>query len=180
MPVASVFIDVASIVSTWTSTNGTLQQADKLRKDLQATMALFRQAVSQLIVAMESLIGSPALQATLGKLIRLRAAVPRRPDGPPSGIEPNQACKMLGLMKQTVDIPLLLFASLQSGSDDNEDGTENDRYLTEFVPKADVLQLGQMAISAPVVDSVYDKYPDFRSRPDTDVRILPVIFPLMN
>ncbi|KAF5311586.1 hypothetical protein D9611_009485 [Ephemerocybe angulata] len=164
VPVLSIVADVASIVSTWTSTNETLQQIDKLRKDLQANAALFRDAVSQLITDMEGLVGNRALQVTLRKLTRLRAAMPRRPGGPPGGIDPDQACKAIGLMKQMPDVPMLLFASLQNPDDNNDDSHQPNKYLVEVMPKSDVLQLGELPICAPVVDSVYDKYPDMQSR----------------
>lgn len=158
VPILSVVIDVESIITTWTSSNETLKQVGKLKNDILGSVDAFRQAVRSHQSSLEDQIGNIALQNSLRKLLRLR----RFPPGPPCG--PEDACKMLGLMQEMVGITFLVFANLQG--DTHEDPTEN-KYVTEIMPEADVLQLSQMSMCAPVVDSVYERYPDPQASDDT-------------
>jgi len=53
------------------------------------------------------------------------------------------------------------------------------QYSAEIMPRADVVQLSQMSICAPVVDSVFDKYPR-RETSDDDIvsRVHSTVLPL--
>lgn len=155
-----IAIDTASIIDTWTSDNQTLKEAEQLRRDIAESVGAFRDAVHQCRLMMEDLLGSQLLQKSLRKLIKLR----RPPPGPPSG--PEKACKLFALMKAMVGLPLLLFASLQR--DDGKDGREN-KYLAYLIPQADMVQLSEMPTTAPVVDSVYERYPNIEDLTDADV-----------
>ncbi|RSL42194.1 hypothetical protein CEP54_015570 [Fusarium duplospermum] len=83
LPLASIAIDVYSIINTWTGTNETLEKAEKLRKDIQNSKDEFRKRVQQYLSALEELVGNPALQLTLHKLMRLYNAISGRPGGSP-------------------------------------------------------------------------------------------------
>jgi hypothetical protein len=160
IPVLGIIIDAASIIETWTSDNETLKAAEKLRHDIAESVTAFRDAVRQCQSMMEDLVGSHALQKNLRKLLKLRRPFP----DPPSG--PKKACKLRALMEAMVGVPLLLFASPQE--DDRKDETKNN-YLTELVPQADIIQLSEMPTTAPVIDSVYEHYPNPKDLTDAVV-----------
>ena len=181
IPVLSIAVDVTSIVTTWTSSNETLEKITKLKNNLLANLEAFRQAVRTYQKSLEDQIGDVALQKSLAKLLRLR-----KPPGPP--MSPEESCKILGLMQGMIGIDFLVFATLLRGDheDKAENGTNNktevkiedkmqkrledkteyetgNRYAAEFITRADVLELSQRPMCAPVVDSVYERYSDFKS-----------------
>ncbi|KAG0629943.1 hypothetical protein M758_1G141300 [Ceratodon purpureus] len=181
LPIVSIAIDVVSIVSTWTGTNETLEKADKLKKEIQDGTEAYRERVRQYLAGLEELVGSPVLQDTLRKLMRLRNAVPGRPwgppppndpdnvpgrpdpdnvpgrrRGPPPPNDPDMCCKMLNEMRGMLGVPLLIFASLLG--QDNDDSTQNE-YITEVVSEAQVVQLSEKDWTAPVIDSLYAGFP---------------------
>ena len=173
IPVLIIAVDVTSIVTTWTSSNETLEKITKLKTDLLANVEAFRQAVRTYQKGLEDQIGDIALQKSLAKLLRLR-----KPPGPP--MSPEESCKILGLMKGMIGIDFLVFATLIRGDyeDKAEKGTNNkaeikiedktdhepdNKYAAEFITEADVLQLSQRPMCAPVVDSVYERYPDSKA-----------------
>ena len=181
IPVLSIAVDVTSIVTTWTSSNETLEKITKLKTDLLANVEAFRQAVRTYQKSLEDQIGDIALQKSLAKLLRLR-----KPQGPP--MSPEESCKILGLMQGMIGIGFLVFLILIRGDheDKAEKGTNNktetkiedkiqerlgdetdhetyNKYAAEFITEADVLQLSQRPMCAPVVDSVYERYPDSKA-----------------
>ncbi len=147
----SVVIDAGSIIYTWTASNETLERALKLKSSISADVLRLREAVQTYHTTLEGQIGDSALQKSLRKLINLR----RKPAGPPCG--PGQACAMLGLLESMPDINMLVFVGLVGDAQD--DSTQN-QYQTEIMPEADVVQLSQKAMCAPVVDSAYALFPD--------------------
>ena len=169
IPILSVGIDVASIITTWTSSNETLEQVGRLKKEILDNVEALRQRVRSYQSNLEDQIGNLALQNSLRKLIKLR----RSPPGPPCG--PEEACKMLGLMQEMVGTRFLVFANLQG--DRHEDLTEN-KYVTEIMPETDVLQLSQMSMCAPVVDSAYERFPDTQPSDDKVSRKHALVLPL--
>jgi len=184
IPVLSIAIDVTSIVTTWTSSNETLEKITKLKSDLLANVEAFRQAVKTYQKSLEDQIGDIALQRSLAKLLKLR-----KPQRPP--VSPEECCKMLGLMQDMIGVGFLVFSTLIG--DDHEDEAEkktknntevkiedkaqeeldektpHKTYAAELITEADVLKLGQMPMCAPVVDSVYERYPDPESSEDDKV-----------
>ncbi|KAI9668432.1 MAG: hypothetical protein M1831_001186 [Alyxoria varia] len=167
VPVLSVIVDVESIVSTWTTTDAALQQAAKLRKQIADSVPPFRDTMGRFRSDLDDLVGSKTLQVTLLKLTRLHLSIPGAPGGPPEPPppDPDQACNILRLMEGMVDVSLLLFANLLG--DEHEDSSE-DNYLAEAMPEADVVQLSQKAVSAPVVDSLYEHFLDVQATSDAD------------
>ena len=181
IPVLSIAVDVASIVTTWTSSNETLEKITKLKTELWGNVEAFRQAVRTYQKSLEDQIGDVALRESLAKLLRLR-----KPPGPP--MSPQESCKVLGLMQGMIGIDFLVFATLigDDHEDEAEKGTKNkteikiedkiqkrledktdhktdNNYAAEFITKADVLELSQKPMCAPVLDSVYERYPDSKS-----------------
>ena len=120
IPVLSIAVDVTSIVTTWTSSNETLEKIKKLKTDLLTNVEAFRQAVRKYQKSLEDQIGDIALQKSLAKLLRLR-----KPPGPP--MSPEESCKILGLMQGMIGIGFLVFATLIRGDheDEAEKGTNN-------------------------------------------------------
>src|SRR4051812_34107219 len=94
IPVFSIAVDVASIVSTWTNNNETLQQTNKLKGDISANASAFRQAVKTFQLSLEEQLGNPALRDSLKKLLRLRKSPPKPP------MRPEDSCKMIDQMQQ--------------------------------------------------------------------------------
>ncbi|KAK3360380.1 hypothetical protein B0T25DRAFT_446992 [Lasiosphaeria hispida] len=159
IPLLNVVFDVTNIINTWTGSSETLDKADKLRADIRDNAEAYHQAVQQYRSALEELIGPPALRDSLRRLLRLRAA---RPGGPPSGgpttTDAGEPCKMLDEMRQRgPDVSFWAFASLQG--EEHDDSALND-YVTGLVAKADVEQLSRTTMTAAVVDSVFQWYPD--------------------
>jgi hypothetical protein len=178
IPVLSIAIDVVSIVNTWKSNNETLGNITKLKTDLSTNIQAFRDAVKAYQKTIEEELGNAALQQSLLKLLRLR-----KPPGPP--MKPEDTCKAMGMMKSMIGVGFMLFVSLIGGYTENkaedkskntgdlktedrnkqslEDKTDHkseNKYAAEFITKADVEALSQKPMCAPVVDSVYEKYPD--------------------
>ncbi|CAE6490377.1 unnamed protein product [Rhizoctonia solani] len=151
LPVLSVAIDAVSIIRTWTASNETLERAQKLKTSISEDVLRLRQAVQTYHTTLEGQIGDSALQKSLRKLINLR----RKPSGPPCG--PDQACAMLGLLRSMPNIGMLVFVGWVGDAQD--DSTQN-QYQAEIMPEADVVQLSQKAMCAPVVDSAYASFPD--------------------
>ena len=187
IPVLSIAVDVTSIVTTWTSSNETLEKITKLKTDLLANVEAFRQAVRTYQKSLEDQIGDIALQKSLAKLLRLR-----KPPGPP--MSPKETCNILGLMQGMIGIDFLVFATLTGGDhedkaekrtknkteiniedmiqkrlEDKTDHKTDNKYAAEFITKADVLKFSQKPMCAPVVDSVYERYPDSKSSEDEKV-----------
>ncbi|KAI9654260.1 MAG: hypothetical protein M1829_000954 [Trizodia sp. TS-e1964] len=152
VPILSVAIDIAFIATSWKNDNETLRQTEKLRLAILEGFQVSQNAVKQYDSVMADLAGSEPLRKSLGKLIKLRKINP----GPPCS--PEEACNnMFELMRELVNIPLLLFVNQQGK--DHDDETKNT-YETELLPQADVIQLSEISTTAPVVDSVYERYPD--------------------
>jgi hypothetical protein len=160
LPVLSIAIDVVSIVSTWTGSNETLDKADKLRKEIKDGTEAYRQMVRQYLAALEEVVGNIELQITLRKLMRLRNA---RPGGPPGGgppTDPDKPCGILAQLMANYDVPFLIFAILQGQSNDD---SEQDDYVTELIKEHEVAILGQRPMTAAVIDSLLENYPEINS-----------------
>ena len=155
LPIINIAIDVASIVTTWTNNNETLEQAGKLKSDILQSTAEILKVVQEYQAALKNLFGDQTLQSSLRKLLRLPRPAPRPPGGPPDDLE--KACRMFKMMQQMPDTSLMVFAALQG--DAHDDPIEN-QYITELIPETHVQQLSQMLASAPVVDAVYELHPD--------------------
>lgn len=160
VPVVGVVIDVVDIVNTWTNSNETLEQANKLKNDVKTGTTTLRDAIKALKSSLESQIGDSTAFENLRKLLRIR----KNPPGggpPPQPLTPKEVCKITQVMKGMIDVTFLVFAQLSShkpDDDGNSDKEPAEQYWAEFIPKPPVLQLSQSAFTAPVVDSVYDMY----------------------
>lgn len=170
IPGISVIIDVVSIVDTWTSSNETLESLGKLKCDIMKNIEALRQAVREYHSGLEEQIGKLPLRDTLRKLLMLR----KPPPGPP--LSPKDCCKILALMEEAVGMGFHIFVNFLGNAP--EDPTKY-QYSAEIMPRADVVQLSQMSICAPVVDSVFDKYPR-RETSDDDIvsRVHSTVLPL--
>lgn len=176
IPVPSIAIDATSILSTWTNSNETLGKITKLRSDLSANVEAFREAVKSHKKTLEDQIGDITLQRELRKLLELR-----KPNRPP--LTPAESCVMRRLMQKKMGINFLMFISLISdGSRDEaetktktnteaqiDDNRLKETYAAELFIAADLTRLSQMPICAPVVDSIYECYPDRESSEDDEV-----------
>ncbi|KAK2002477.1 hypothetical protein LX36DRAFT_729506 [Colletotrichum falcatum] len=178
IPVLSIAIDVASILSTWTNSNETLQEANKLKADVSANAEAFRQTVKTFQSNLEEQIGNPLLQGSLKKLLRLGGSPPEPP------MRPEDACKMIDQMKQMEGTPMTMFISYDPNrpqektdkvpphvkaevdprdehqQEEPDDQVPTGSHTVEMLPKADVLQLSQKPMCAPLIDLAYEQYPD--------------------
>lgn len=191
IPVLSIAVDVASIVSTWTTNNETLQQANKLKGNIAGNAEAFRQAVKRFQSGLEEQLGNPALRDSLKKLLRLLRKSPPKPP-----MRPEDSCKMIDEMQQMKGAPMLMFitydpnkprektsqvppqvkAEVQPGDvhqqEEPHDHVPDGSYVVEMMSKADVLQLSQKPMCAPVIDSAYDQYPESADSDDDD-KVIP-------
>jgi len=171
IPVLSVAVDVVSIVETWTANNETLDQAKQLRGQLKTNIEAFRKAVKDYQSSIEAQLGPLKLRDTLRKLIRLG----KKPPGPPLG--PEGACKLFKFMEAALNVPLMMFVDILQGFKDKFTSDEDDEadmsklsYAAEAVRKEDVHDLSEKLMTAPVIDSVFERYPQDVDRQDDQVR----------
>ncbi|ORX63585.1 hypothetical protein K493DRAFT_365211 [Basidiobolus meristosporus CBS 931.73] len=157
-PVVGIFVNVLDIANTWTNSNETLEQANKLKSEITTNTTAVRDAVKALKASLESQIGSPTVLENLRKLLRIRKSPPGRDPRPPP-LTPEEVCKITKFMNSMIDTAFVVIAQLVSYKPDNDNDKEPAaQYWAEFIPKPTVLQLSESAFTAPVVDSVYDLY----------------------
>jgi hypothetical protein len=173
IPVLSIALDVASIVETWTGNNETLDQAKQLQGQLKTNIEAFRKAVKDYQSSIEEQLGPLKLRDTLRKLIRLG----KKPPPAPPPLSPEGACKLFKSMEAALNVPLMMFVDILQGFKDKFISDEDDEadmsklsYAAEAVRKEDVHDLSQKLMTAPVIDSVFERYPQDVDRQDDQVR----------